>query len=171
MTQNVSWLAIDSNGGNSSYLELKHRLVVANGWGDLDLTHLIEFAKNEDWETFQAEFQILYSRIYSEVEDASGVAKIFWNLLHIKAGDIVVGIEGTKVMGIGEAQMDAVGSYRHDKFHEYGNTVLYGFSWHDWSEVSPDFTPTAPALSVKGIANLQNERDQVLAVWNSFKAN
>jgi hypothetical protein len=167
---NTYWLAIDSNNEHSSFEELKHRKVVANGWPAASLHSSLEFVNADDRTAFDSVFAVIFDRAYPDLgEDRSNVARIFWTLLNIKSGDIIVAIEGTKVRGIGQAHTNAISTYRHDNQHEYGNTVLYGFDWYDWDSVSPHYTPTTPAQSVPGIAQLQTEREQVESVWMEFK--
>ena len=48
----IYWLAIGKNEGASTYQELKHRMVVAQGWPDVDLSAFIEV----DDETFEKQF-------------------------------------------------------------------------------------------------------------------
>jgi hypothetical protein len=162
----VYWLAVASNTVEVNYEELKHRMVVAQGWPKLSLEALLPFAADGDRATFDSIFGALFKRVYPEYS-ADSSARIMWDLLNLKQGDIIVAIEGTRVVGIAELPIDAVSSYRHDKFHEYANTVSYGTNWRDWETVSNNFVPTAPAKGVQGIRQLQQYREKVLSAWKT----
>ena len=163
--RNIYWLAIDLN--EASLLELKHRAVISQGWCDLNATCLLSFL--EDRSTFDVVFAALFKRYYAP-QDAGSVSRIFWDLLHVKCGDLIVGIEGTTVMGICEVTQDGSTSYRWDNFHGYAQTVSYGVKWFDWSVVSPDFTPIAPAQSVQGIRGLEKDHQLVTEAWDRYQS-
>lgn len=165
-TPNVYWLAVAASTEEVSYEELKYRMVVAQGWPALSVESLIPFVIDGDRAAFDSIFTALYKRVYPT--DQERAARIMWDLLSLKQGDIIVAIEGRKVSGITELTTDSVSSYRHDKFHQYANSISYGVNWRDWETVSPDFVPTAPSQSVQGIRQPQQDREQVLKVWNAF---
>lgn len=166
--QRVYWLAVAVNSAEVSFDELKHRRVIAQGWPAVSADALLPFVLDEDRQTFNAIFAALFKRVYP-TDDAIPVARIFWDMLHLKRGDLIVAIEGTRVVGITELKVDAISSYRHDAHHEYANAVCYGSVWVDWLTVSSEFVPTAPAQSVPGIQQLQLHREQVLSAWKTHK--
>lgn len=166
--QGVYWLAVAAITADVSYEELKHRMVIANGWPALNLESLLSFADAENREAFDAIFSALFKRAYPD-GDAAPVARVFFDLLQLKNGDLIVAIEGTRVVGITELKVDAISTYRHDAYHEYANAFCYGSVWIDWATVSSEFAPVAPAKGVKGIKRLQQDREKVLAAWNTYK--
>jgi hypothetical protein len=164
----VFWLAIDKE--YTSFSELLHRRVIAQGWGAINLTSLLTFVEQDQFPKFSEVFQSLYANVYATREDSINVAEIFWMLLSIKAGDLIVGIEGTAVKGIVEASTDALSSYQHQQHYEYANSVCSGVNWIEWSEVHFGFTPTPSGQGVKGIKNLNTERQEVLSAWEKYKS-
>ena len=89
---------------------------------------------------------------------------VFWNLLNLHRGDLVVALEGTDVRGICQLPADARFLYRHDRRFHYAQS-LESVCWVDWSESRFGFTPTAPAQSVHGVKRLSGERDAVAEAW------
>ena len=92
---------------------------------------------------------------------------MFKTLRSLKIGDVIVGIEGTQVKGITSIVNTL---YRFDGAHEYANVFSYGAKWIDWHQISPDFTPQAPAQSVLGIAHIRNDRQEILDIWETFSS-
>jgi hypothetical protein len=87
------WLAIDRQ--YTSYDELKHRKVVAQGWPDLgNLLTLCALVGAGDRNTFIQTVTALELIAYG---NSTHAARVTWDLLSMRAGDLVVGIEGTTV--------------------------------------------------------------------------
>ncbi|MCV6587411.1 MAG: hypothetical protein OIF57_00070 [Marinobacterium sp.] len=164
---NIWWLAIDRE--YTSYEELKYRKVVAQGWpkfGDLSL--LIPLVGNNYKNEFIAALGAIEKIRYN---CSSHAARVMWSLLSMKKGDLVIGIEGTKVRGICQIECDAKESYKLEspERFEYDQTVSSGVKWYDWKEKMLGAPPSAPAQSVPGIARLQKEHDYVLSAWIKYK--
>ena len=163
---NTWWLAIDRNQRNASYEELKHRRVVAQGWPKLgDLRTLCTLVEKGYENTFIRTVKDLHLIAYGE-EYSSRASRIMWNLLSLRSGDLVVGIEGVAVRGICQLKQNGWESYQHHctAAYEYAQTVGFPIQWVDWEF---DFKPVPPRLSVSGIRRLQNESKNVIAAWGN----
>jgi len=161
------WLAIDRQ--YTSYDELKHRKVVAQGWPDLgNLLTLCALVGAGDRNTFIQTVEAL-ERI--ACESSTHAAKILWNLLNMKVGDLVVGIEGTTVKGICQLNKNGWESYQYHspEAYNYAQTIGFSVEWIDWDANVFGFTPVPPAQSVQGIAGLQNESQQVISAWGRYR--
>ena len=164
------WSAIDVN--HTSYDELKHRRVVAQGWRHLgDISTLSRFIP-DGWESFAKVVQLLGDTSYRgeswwEDDDRkeTRAPTVMWNLLSVEAGDLVVGIEGTRVRGICQVSASAVETYQYQPAWEYAQTIGFPVTWHDWDQGVMGPPPQAPAHGVLGIRGLKNERDIVQNAW------
>jgi hypothetical protein len=169
------WLAIDKD--HCSYLELKHRKVVAQGWCDLgSLISLKQFFPNNKNE-FEQVIQLLGDVAYQGRDwwrdrdrNSSRCPSVMWNLMDIKLGDLIVGIEGIKVMGICEMNSDGIASYRYDGEYEYAQTIGFPVQWIEWDDSIFGFTPTAPSQGVLGIKGLNDESKAVIDAWENYKS-
>jgi hypothetical protein len=170
------WCALDKE--YCSYNELKRRKVVAQGWPEIeDLSLLFHFIpKNKKY--FLQVVNLLAEVIYKNLKPKErkdkalrGAAPVLWNLLNLKKGDLIVGIEGTIVKGICELKTDALGSYKYDsKYKEgYAQTIGFPVRWIDWNEKAFKFTPRTPARSVQGIKRLNQDKEKLLKAWNEYK--
>ena len=161
---NTWWLAIDRNQGNASYEKLKNRKVVAQGWPKLgDLRTLCTLVEKGDRSAFTHKVRARHLLVYGE-EYSSQASRIMWDLLSLRSGDLVVGIEGVAVKGICRLEQEGWESYKHDSTYEYAQTVGFPVEWVDWEF---DFTPRAPNQGVPGIRQLQSEREKVISVWEN----
>ena len=175
---NTWWLAIDKNHEHSSYLELKNRKVVAQGWSQLgDLSSLKLFYPNNKDEFVQV-IQLLGDVAYKgedwwrdDHRNASRCPSVMWNLMDVKQGDLIVGIEGTHIMGICEMPSDGVASYRYDDGEsEYAQTIGFPVEWVDWNKVITPSTPSAPKRGVHGIKSLGKKNQAVIDAWKQYKS-
>ena len=161
---NTWWLAIDRNQGNASYKELKNRKVVAQGWPKLrDLRTLCTLVEKGPRDAFTRKVKARHLSAYGK-EDSCKSPRIMWDLLSLRSGDLVVGIEGVTVKGICRLGQHGWESYKYDSTYNYAQTVSFPVEWVDWEF---DFTPVAPNQSVSGIRQLQNERKDVIAAWEN----
>jgi hypothetical protein len=179
---NTYWLAVDTD--HSSYLELKYRKVVAQGWSGLgDLVSLKPFHPNHKKQFIQ-NIQVLGDISYNGADwwknkdrNAKRCPFVIYNLMKLKKGDLIVALEGRTVKGVCQMPSnsldlpsnDLVGSYRFDKGFEYAHTVGFGAKWIDWNEGIFGFTPTAPSKGVLGVKNLRNDRDAVIKAWEAHQ--
>jgi len=164
---NTWWLAIDRQC--TSYLELKHRKVVAQGWPDLDdLKTLCPLVANP---TNSGLFQQVVGELEMIVYRSSKSPNIMWNLMRIQTDDLVIGIEGTVVKGICQMAKNGWESYHYDYrgVYSYAQTVGFPVEWIDWDPIIFGFVPTPPAQSVSGIAGLVNQHQAVVDAWNKYK--
>ena len=162
----VWWLAIDRNQENTSYEELKHRKVVAQGWPALgNLATLLPLVQAERRDLFRRAVLALYE--FAHPEGQAEVDRIMWQLLRLQEGDLVVGIEGTAVRGICQLERNGWDSYRYDgpDAYNYAHTVGFPVRWRDWDAGGFGFTPQPPALGVPGIRALQKDYQRVMDVW------
>ena len=177
---NVYWLAIDKNGGFATYEELQDRGVIAQGWSSINLRNLFHPSLQTDESLFKQGVLSLGNQVYSDdwwvQKDCYRVPRIMWMLASLKKGDLIVGIEGTRVRGICEVQTDGFDSYQYQIYYkddgrksEYTNTFGGKVQWFDWCPYRLGKAPTTPAKSVKGVAGLWKEREHVLNVWKTIK--
>ncbi len=172
------WLAIDKNDKNSSYLELKHKKIVAQGWSALGNLDLLRKCVPNNKKEFFSIIQLLGDVAYKSKgwwlhkdKKATRCPTVMWNLMNVKKGDLIVGIEGTQVMGICEMPVDGVESYRYDSGYEYAHTIGFPVKWIDWNKNNfGDFIPNAPEQSVQGIRGLNKESFDVKEAWKKYKS-
>jgi hypothetical protein len=163
----------------NSYLDLKYRKVIAQGWpllGDLSI-----LANNfgaywlENRGSFERLMQLLVEPVYPA--DAANPPKAFlnlYNLLSIAKGDLVVAVESAQgagpVMGICQVEQNAWESYRHDDpyVYDYAHTVSFPNEWVDWEEIAAE--PPRPPAMIPGVSPMgQNQVQHVQEVWLSYK--
>lgn len=162
----VWWLAIDRQ--YTSYTELKHRKIIAQGWPKLgDLTGICPLVTSGNRAEFVAVVSCL-ENITSGV--TTHAAEVIWNMLNMANGDLIVGIEGTVVKGICQLEQNGWESYRllFPEVYEYANTIGFPVIWHDWNSKIFGPPPTPPGQSVQGIAGLRNEAQRIENTWQNF---
>jgi hypothetical protein len=167
------WLAMDKD--HTSYEELKSRKVVAQGWPQVgDLRTLCPLAAHPDQ-------MDLVKKVVGELatlhfgkgsKQIRRARKVMWNLLQIRRGDLVVGIEGTRVRGICQVGSDATASYHFDSTgqYEYAQTVCSSAEWIDWNNDLLGVPPATPQLGILGVQGLVNDSEQVAAAWDKFRS-
>lgn len=174
----VWWMTINRAMGNS-YLDLKYRKVIAQGWpllGDLSiLTNYFDAYWLENRGDFERLMQLLAEPIYPA--DAANPHKAFlnlYNLLSITKGDLVVAVESAQgagpVRGICQAERNGWESYRHDDpyVYDYAHTVCFPNEWVDWEEIAAD--PPRPPAMIPGVSPIgQLQEPHVLEVWKSYR--
>ena len=124
------WLAIDRQ--YTSYDELKHRKIVAQGWPDLgNLLTLCALVGAGDRNTFMQTVTALECIAYG---NSTHAARVMWDLLSMRAEDLVVGIEGTTVKGICQLKENGWDSYQHHspEAYNYAQTIGFPVEWIDW---------------------------------------
>jgi len=126
------WLAVDKNGGHSSYTEFKHRKIVAQGWSKLGNLDLLKKCLPNNKREFFKIIQLLGDVAYKSAswwlnkdKNATRCPTVMWNLMKVKKGDLIVAIEGATVKGICEMTADGVESYRYDNSYEYAQTYRF----------------------------------------------
>lgn len=168
------WSAIDTD--YSSYEELKHRRVVAQGWRHLgDISTLARFIP-DGRDDFVSVIQLLGDTSYRgenwwEQDDRkpTRAPTVMWNLLSVGGGDLVVAIEGTAVRGICQVSSDAISSYIYQRDWEYGQTIGFPVTWHDWDADLFGPAPQPPSRGILGIRGLDQDSDTVRRVWEAFE--
>ncbi|MFA0117076.1 hypothetical protein AB4392_05270 [Vibrio breoganii] len=173
----VWWLAIDSNRGHCSFQELKERKVVAQGWPKFgDLSKQMDFKYQMDKSQTYEDITNIGDRAYKGTEHwnkdrlPSGAPRVFWNLLNLRKGDLVVAIEGTKVRGLCELKHHGVDGYIFDPNYNYAHGFGGIVDWFGWDEEKLGEPPTPPRQSVKGISKLSNQAHYVIKCWESYKS-
>lgn len=162
------WLAIDKQ--YTSYAELKHRKVIAQGWPEIDdLSTLCPLVPEGSRKTFEQVVNELEQLSYGVTSHA---ARVMWNLLSMRAGDLVVGIEGTTVKGICKLDKNGWESYEHHspEAYNYAHTIGFPAEWIDWDSRALGFTPTPPAKSVQGVCALQSESQRIIDAWANYQS-
>lgn len=174
----VWWMTINRAMGNS-YLDLKDRKVIAQGWPYLgDLTSLaMDYEKR--WRENRLDFErelrnLIRGSVYSEEADNPQMALLnLYNLFSIAKGDLVVAVESAQgagpVMGICQADRNAWESYHHDtpELYDYAQTVCYPVNWVDWGEIATE-SPRPPAL-IPGIIPMgKKQAANVEDAWAAY---
>lgn len=161
------WLAIDKN--YTSYAELKHRKIIAQGWPDIgNILTLCPLVPKGSRAVFESVIDELEKIFYGSKSHA---ARVLWDLLNMQVGDIIVGIEGITVKGICELSKNGWESYIHTapETYNYAQTIGFPVEWVDWDINIFGFSPTPPSKSVQGVAGLQNESQKVIDAWTKYK--
>lgn len=159
------WCAIDTE--NSSYEELKHRKVIAQGWpgtGSLESVLALVPRHQDVFESIVQQLgDVAYgdSEIWSKQREPSAVPRVFWNLLGIDRGDVVVALEGRSIRGLSIIQNPARECYRYRSEYEYGHEIAYPVEWVDASEIEGIAEVIPPAQSVQGVRGLEKQGDLV----------
>lgn|SRR5574337_48715 len=162
------WLAIDRR--YTSYNELKYRKVIAQGWPDLgNLTTLCALAKANEEETFKSVVKALDSIGYGTISAAD---KVMWNLFNLRIGDILVGVEGTRVKGVCQLTKNAWESYQYHspEAYDYAQTIGFPVEWIDWDPAVFGPPPGASGHGPQGVERLQNESQRVADAWAAYQA-
>jgi hypothetical protein len=180
---NVWWCSIDTK--YSSYLELKYRKVIAQGWpglGDLSryFSQFPDWKKN--WKGFCQVIQNLGDVYYDDWRNKTAKHRqphsaptVIWNLLSIKKCDLIVAREGTTVKGICQIEQNGWESYRYDnpdvwnEAFTYAQTVGFPVNWVDWDEEIFDFVPIPPRMLL-GIRALKVDKERVIEAWKKYQA-
>ena len=164
------WLAIDWNQGHASFDELRHRRVVAQGWpGVPSLETLLTFVEHSERQAFMDAVAVLERLGHQHTTRANRVP---WDLLSMKAGDVVVGIEGTKIKGICQLQHDGHRSYRHDApdVYNYAHTIGFPVEWVLWDVAMFGAPPKPSGQGADGVESLIKESERVTDAWNRHLA-
>jgi hypothetical protein len=173
----VWWMTINRAMGNS-YLDLKYRKVIAQGWpliGDLSIltNHFDTY-----WRDHRPDFEMVIQQLTRPVypEDAKKLPKALkniFNLISIAKGDLVVAVESAHgvgpVMGICQADRNAWDSYRQDKplVFDYAHTICFPVEWIDWDTISVD--PPKPPAMIAGVQPMGPEQAvYVQKTWNDL---
>jgi hypothetical protein len=96
----VFWLAVDREC--SSYIELKYRKVVSQGWSALgNLVSLKPFYSNHK-DLFEQNIKALGDIGYKRDSwfHRNECGDVMWHLMGLKEGDLVIALEGRTVKGI-----------------------------------------------------------------------
>ena len=173
---NTWWSALDTD--HTSYEEIKHRKVIAQGWSAIgSLTSLVPLLST-DWNGFSKVIQILGDTAYGNKDwwknidrNENRAPTVMWNLLSIKKGDLIVAIKGIDVKGICQAGADGINSYQHQPAYEYAQTVSFPVKWVNWEQSVFGFVPTPPSRGVLGIVGLEKESKQVIEAWQKHLNN
>ncbi len=182
---NVYWLstAYQDDEYGSSYDELKHRRIIAQGWSALnDLRTLCNIA-DSNFDLFRDVIHHIGDQVQG-YKDAQGnledwwitdktegyCANSIWYLLkEMKPDDLVIAKDGQTVKGFCEVTKKGADSYKYDcrDVYEYAQTVSFPVKWIDWQTVF-SFTPSPPA-QMRGIMHVQNAYQQVVDEWRAYK--
>lgn len=164
------WLAIDWNERYASFDELRHRRVVAQGWPNVpSLESLLMFVKHGERQAFMDAVAVLERLGHQQTTYAN---RVFWDLLSMKAGDVVVGIEGTEVKGLCQLQQHGYDSYRYDspEAYDYAHTIGFPVEWIAWDAAVIGPPPRTPGQAVPGVRGLNTESERVMDAWNRHLA-
>lgn len=174
---NVWWTGIDLR--YCSFQELKKRQVVAQGVPALgSLIPLFKFMNDKT--EFKKQIVKLGDLKHTGIKHSwwveqreSNIRKIplsMFNLLNLRAGDLIVALEGTAVKGICQIEKDAIDSYEFQPTYNYAHTIGYPVKWVDWNDRILGRAPIAPGQSVYGICGLSKQRDYIITCWTRFQS-
>ncbi|GHT77768.1 hypothetical protein FACS189464_0020 [Bacteroidia bacterium] len=164
----IKKLGIGSEPKKASFEELKQRCVVAQGWSDSgDLSFLTESAENLD------KFLPLFNQ-----GEQSGTNAFNQFFRSIKTGDIILGLEGNSIKGIGEIPNDFIYFFDDErtdngeyKYH-YRNCV-FPVTWVDWKDFCTDekLWKQHGRVGASGIVNCnENDINQYIEqYWEHYK--
>jgi len=175
----IWWCALDLKH-NSSYDEIKGRKVIAQGVPALgSLTDICQ--SDYDKDSFLTIIGRLGDEKHTGPEDIwwwenhknviHTLPSSMWNLINLKVGDLVVGIEGTTVRGICQLAIDARTSYEFQDGFNYAHAVGFPVNWIDWNESILGLPPITPGRGVFGIKGLQKQHSYVLKCWQKYLEN
>lgn len=168
----VWWLALDTE--YTSYLELKRRRVIAQGWPQVgDLSALVPLAGTPaNSPEFDGKFRQLAASTYGPgARDFFRSTKMMRKFLGVRQGDLFVGIEGRRVKGICQLERSVRDTYRLDDVRKFNYAQTYGYpvDWIDWNPAILGRPPVAPAQSVLAIRGLRAERQLVMTAWSRYQ--
>jgi hypothetical protein len=149
----VWWLTIFLPPGNS-YLGLKHRAVIAQGWPDLGDLTIVSRNFEAYWRHHRPDFENVIRLFAGHPYPGTAPAAMLnlFNLLSLLRCDLVVAVEAGsgagQVMGICQIEKDGWESYRHDdpRVFDYAHTVGFPAEWVDWAALAGAAPPNPPAM-------------------------
>jgi|GEM_PF-1560515 len=142
---NLWWLYLPSD--TCSFTEITRRQCVAIGWSELG--PLDKYIKDKpNWERqFKSYIQVKGDLAYSTTprwkekdREFDQIPDIFWRMLQINRGDLIVAVESgseltlgrTVIRGIGRASQDALTSYEYEAGNHHAHTVCPDTRWFAW---------------------------------------
>jgi len=134
----VWWMTINRAMGNT-YLDLKRRRVVAQGWPHLgDLTNILsEFFPPSEEARMAFETRIVQLSRAPYPEDAEHPPQAMLNL------------------------------YNHPNIYDYANTVCSPVHWVDWQEINAE--PPRPPTMIAGVIPMGKiQGGRVIDAWQSY---
>ena len=166
----VWWLAASANNGDCSYIGLKGRKVLAQGWpyiGDLSAI----FNAKRDEKKLKKLLHALIDYCYPDKADKvdPNPEKRFMNLLNIQVGDIVVICEGLSIKGLAKITTPLSYSYYNNNgAYEYAHQFGSVTEWKDWdvSKVGP--APRPHAQGPKGVEQCHKDATTFINAWNKL---
>ena len=165
----VWWLATSKNEGHCSYLELKYRKIVAQGWPDIgDISALLP-VRMKDESAFIAMINDLVTYVYNGWNDSRNPGRVINNLLKISKGDFVLCTEGECLRGI--ARMHQNPNYRYDNgagYFEYAQTVYPVTEWKEWDSDIVGEQPAIKAMGPVGINHYNADEEVIIAAWDKL---
>src|SRR5712692_5442338 len=163
--------AIDENGGNASYHEIKARRVAPEGWRALgDLSNVVGACRKALEQHLQRLGDVAYAGepwwqgYQGYLGHRAHIGRIFDNLLNkIQPGDLVVAHVGITVAGV--AQISPASCYAFQGGYEYAQ-CLTDIDWVDVQQLNwvPD------TCRFLGIVQMQSQQARELfAAWVRFQ--
>ena len=171
----VWWLTINRAMGNS-YLGLKHRKVIAQGWPQLGDLSILASNFDSYWRDHRHDFENVIQHLARPVypgDAAKPPAALLnlYNLMTIAKGDFLVAVESAQgagtVMGICQADRNAWESYRPDdpNVYDYAHSVCFPVEWVDWDATI--VVPPNPPAMIAGVQLMGTE--QAAQIENSWR--
>ncbi len=185
-------MAIDVNGGNATYEEIRERHVVAGGWSDLgDLYCLYQACRagQLNWQQAHAVLTVLANHNGFDPNETRFRNTFRRLLIEINTGDIVIGYEGMNPRGI--CQIGQCFTYAFDpnglhgvhpqqfgrNHFEYAHCI-YGVNWVDWNvfnafvEATGDqpIPPYVGGMGVPGFQIRNADADRIQQHWQAYVA-
>jgi hypothetical protein len=171
----VWWMTIYLPSG-SSYLELKHRKVIAQGWRRLgDLSSVAQYF-DDYWRNNRTQFEELLKLLATPPNYPTTEPSLLnlYDLFNMEEGDLVIAVENDQnintVKGICQIEESGWQSYCYDspEAFSYAHTVGFPVMWVDWAEmnIAPPVTPTV----IPGVQALESSQ-AIIDAWTVYTNN
>jgi len=171
------WLMLSAE--SCSFNEISRRQCIAIGWPELG--SLEKYVRDRpDWERrFKSYLQIRGDVAYTNSRqwqaserDFDQVPSIFWRMLQIKKGDLVLAVESGNeltlgrptIRGVCRASADAINSYAYDDAYHHAHRVCPDTKWVAWDRLSMG-EPSFPKQNFRTLCQDDSQIDTVMAGW------
>jgi hypothetical protein len=169
---NVWWMTIYLPSG-SSYLELKHRKVIAQGWRRLGDLSCVAQSFDDYWRDNRPQFEELLKLLATPPNYPIMEPSLLnlYELLSMEEGDLIVAVESEQhsnsVKGICQIEESGWQSYCYDnpEAFSYAHTIGFPVMWIDWSamNIAPPPTPSV----IPGIQAVESPQ-AIIDAWMAY---
>ncbi|MGH1439532.1 MAG: hypothetical protein ACRBBR_05425 [Cellvibrionaceae bacterium] len=172
------WLLLNTNA--CSFAEIQKRQCIAIAWPELGTLEKY-IREKPDWERqFKGYLQIRGDLAYGRESSWMNVDRhfdqvpdIFWQLLKIKKGDIVVAVESGNeltfgrpvIRGIARINHDAIHHYQYNEKYHHAHSVCPKTTWFPWD----NFTMGELQMPHTNFRALLADNEQIHQVMEGWK--